>query len=896
MPENKSQKANFLVIIVFLFIFFNQCIGIGNAEIVKIGVLAKRGYSICLKKWAPTAKYLSQKIIGRTFKIIPLGFNEIIPYVEKGECDFILANPAFYVELEKRFGINRIATLKNSCFGNGYTKFGGVVFCRSDEKDITNFNDLKGKIYAAPDPNAFASWIAVCREFKHSGIDPYKDFQRIEFVKTMDAVVYAVKNGKVDAGSVRTDILERMSREGKINFADFHVIGAKKKFLKGLKPFPFVCSTKLYPEWPFASTAHVSDKLAEKVALALIEMPEDSFAACAAECKGWTIPLNYQQVHECMMELKLGPYKNLGNLSFKDVVKKYKYLIIMIAALVVVLAIALIIFLFLNQRIKISNAKLISEVKGRRQKEKELLAVQRQLIASEKRLMNVFQASPLGITLISDRKILWHNNNIAQMLGYSPDEFFGKNARILYTSDEEFKRIGKIINELCAEKRTSETETKWVRKDGSQFDCHIRYALLEPEDQNSIVLAIVEDISERRKAEQEKAKLQAQLNQAQKMESIGILAGGVAHDFNNILTAIIGNADLIMMDIDKNSKFYKEVEEIREAGRRAAALTRQLLAFSRREIISPEIINLNKIVTNLKKMLQRLIGEDIELIIECSDSLAHIKADPGQMEQIIMNLAVNARDAMPGGGKIIIETSNVYLDEKYFKNHAVESCTGAYVMLAITDSGIGMDKKIQARIFEPFFTTKKMGRGTGLGLSTVYGIVKQNKGHIWVYSEKGKGTIFKIYIPAIHAEENKNKKEKNILECKASDTTPKTILVAEDDDMLLEMTKKMLERSGYKVVSANNGEDAIKLINTYERSIHLLLTDVVMPGMNGKELAESIKIKIPDIKILYTSGYTANVIANHGVLGDGVNFIQKPFRQEDLINKIRSLLRKSKSD
>ncbi len=895
MPDEKNVKLNLFAVIVFWFILLNQCVGASNAEIVKIGVLAKRGDSICMKRWAPTAKYLSKKIANKTFEIIPLGFNEVVSYVKNGKCDFILANPAFYVELEKNFGINRIATLKNSCFGHGYTEFGGVVFCRANEKDIKTFRDLKGKTYAIPDPNAFASWIAVCREFKHAGIDPYKDFKTIKCVKTMDAVVYAVKNGEVDAGSIRTDILERMSREGKINFTDFRVIGARKELLKHDKAFPFVCSTELYPEWPFASTDHVSDKLAEKVALALIEMPENSVAACAAECKGWTIPLNYQRVHECMKELKLGPYKNLGNMTFKDVVRKYKYLIIMVAAIVAVLLIALIVFLCLNQRIKISNAKLLWEIKGRKQKEKELIATQMKLEASEKRLRNVFQASPLGITLISDRKILWHNNNMARMLGYSPDEFYGKNARILYTSDEEFKRVGKIIKNLCAEKRTSEIETKWVRKDGSKFDCHIRYALLEPEEKDSIVLAIVEDITERRKAEHEKEKLQAQLNQAQKMESIGILAGGIAHDFNNILTAIIGNADLIMMDINKDSDFYKSVEEIREAGRRAAALTRQLLAFSRREIISPEIINLNKIVTNLEKMLQRLIGEDIELIIDCSPDLAHIKADPGQMEQIIMNLAVNARDAMPAGGKIIIETLNIHLDEKYFTDHAVELCTGYYVMLAITDTGIGMDKEIQARIFEPFFTTKKMGRGTGLGLSTVYGIVKQNKGHIWVYSEKGKGTSFKIYLPAVHTGDDKAEKEQNILKCVSADDQSKTILVAEDDDMLREMTKKMLERVGYTVIIAKNGEDAIKLAETSECPIDLLLTDVVMPGMNGKELAEKIKSKIPDIKILYTSGYTANVIANHGVLVKGINFIQKPFRQEDLAYKIRIILQTSKS-
>ncbi len=894
MLDKKNNKSNLLIaiLIVFSLIPLNLCIGKDNTTIITIGVLAKRGNSICMKRWTPTAKYLTGRIPGKTFKIVPLNFNDVVPCVQNGKCDFVLVNPVFYVELEKQFGVDRIATLRNSYLDHGYTQFGGTVFCRADETEIKTFKDLKGKICAAPDPNAFGSWIAVCRELKNAGINPYKDFKTVKFVHTMDAVVYAVKNKIADAGSVRTDILEHMTAEHKINIKNFRIIGLKKKQVKSVKTFPFVRSTRLYPEWPFAATGHVSDKLAKQVALALIAMPENSHAARAAECKGWTIPLNYQHVHECLKELKLGPYKNSGNMNFKEVMKKYWYFIVVFIVLIAILTGALIVFLIFNQKIKASNEKLILEITERRQKERELLAAQKQLKESEARLKNVFQASPLGITLVKNRRILWHNDNMAKMSGYSSDEFYGKNARMLYTDDEEFERVGRVINSLGPNKKTSEIETRWVRKDGSEFDCHIRYALIEPEKKDSIVLAIVDDITERKKADQEKEKLRAQLNQAQKMESIGILAGGIAHDFNNILTSIIGNADLILMDIDKNSDIYKDIEEIRKAGQRAATLTRQLLAFSRKQIISPEIMNLNKTVTSLEKMLHRLIGEDIDLIIKCAPDLPHIKADPGQMEQIVMNLVVNARDALPGGGEIIIETLDTVLDEKYFKNHAVKPCIGKYVMLAITDNGTGMDEKTQSRIFEPFFTTKEMGHGTGLGLSTVYGIVKQNNGHVWVYSEKNKGTTFKIYLPAITDETNTDSDTKTITKIskKCSGKASETILIAEDDDMLRYMTKKMLEKAGYTVFTAKNGEEAIKFVEACNIPIDLLLTDVVMPGMNGKTLARHIKTKLSNIKVVYTSGYTANVIAHHGVLGEGVSFIQKPFRQEDLLDKIHEEL------
>jgi len=508
---------------------------------------------------------------------------------------------------------------------------------------------------------------------------------------------------------------------------------------------------------------------------------------------------------------------------------------------------------------------------------------------SEARLRNVFEASPLGIGLVRNRKIEWHNGNVSRMLRYAPDELLGKNTRMLYESDEEFERVGEVISSLGPEKRTADIETRWVRKDGSTFDCHIRYALLDPESKDSAVLAIVEDMTERKKAEEEKEKLQAQLNQAQKMEAIGELAGGVAHDFNNILTSIIGNADLALMDLDKDVGNY--IEEIRKGGHRAAALTRQLLAFSRKELIRPEVLDLNSVAMNLEKMLRRLIGEDIELVTVYAPDLWQVEADPAQIEQIVMNLSVNARDAMPKGGKLTIETANVVLDEAYFQEHGLESEKGPYVMLAVADNGIGIDKETQDRIFDPFFTTKKMGKGTGLGLSTVYGIVKQNKGHIWVYSEEGKGTTFKVYLPRADAEPKEKEEEKSPEHSLAGS---ETILVAEDDEALRKMAERMLEGYGYKVITAENGKEAMKIAESHDAPIHLLVTDVVMPGVSGRDLAEKLQEKVPEIKVLYMSGYTDNDIAHHGVLEKDVNFIQKPFTREGLATKVREVLDRKK--
>ena len=386
----------------------------------------------------------------------------------------------------------------------------------------------------------------------------------------------------------------------------------------------------------------------------------------------------------------------------------------------------------------------------------------------------------------------------------------------------------------------------------------------------------------------ERVKIEEQLNQAQKMDAIGRLAGGVAHDFNNILSAINGYAELCLMKMGEDNPFREEINIILESGQRAARLTQQLLAFSRKQIIRQEFLDVNNEIEVTRKMLGRLLGEDIEIEIIQDPELWPIKADRSQLEQIVLNLAINARDSMPLGGKLTIETANVSLDEAYVKEH-YNITPGDYIMLTISDTGQGMTQEIKEHIFEPFFTTKEKGKGTGLGLATVYGIVKQNNGEIMVYSESGKGTTFKIYLPS-PKETAAEKEASPIEEDKSVNRGTETIMLVEDDEMVRKMSVDIFTELGYIVLEGENGNDALQIYSRYHGTIDLLLTDVVMPKMSGVELAEKMTELCPKIKVLFMSGYTENAIVKHGVLADGVNFIHKPVTPQSLSQAVRKIL------
>jgi len=394
------------------------------------------------------------------------------------------------------------------------------------------------------------------------------------------------------------------------------------------------------------------------------------------------------------------------------------------------------------------------------------------------------------------------------------------------------------------------------------------------------------EVNERKLAQEELERSEEQLRQSQKMDAIGQLAGGVAHDFNNLLTAICGHSELTLKRLAPDDPLHRPLEQIKKSGERAVALTRQLLAFSRKQILQPKIIDLNQIVVDMNKMLQRLIGEDIDLLMGLAADLGKVKADPNQIEQILLNLSINARDAMPKGGRLTIETSNVDLSEEFSHDH-VSVPPGQYVMLAVSDNGCGMDAETQAHIFEPFFTTKEVGKGTGLGLATVYGIVKQSEGTIWQYSEVGRGTAFKIYLPRAEAPMKEVEVEADDRE---SLQGTETVLLVEDEEVVREMATEILRDAGYHVLEAKHGPEALILGRRHSGAIHLMLTDVVMPQMSGRDLAEQLTPLRRDMKVLYMSGYTDDAIVHHGVLEEGTAFIGKPFTPDALTRKVREVL------
>jgi signal transduction histidine kinase/CheY-like chemotaxis protein len=467
--------------------------------------------------------------------------------------------------------------------------------------------------------------------------------------------------------------------------------------------------------------------------------------------------------------------------------------------------------------------------------------------------------------------------------GYSHEELLGMHVLDLFAEVNK-NYISLRVHTVFAEGE-SFAEAPLLTKSGKQIP-HFFTGRLTVLDGKQYLLGVGVDITERVRAEEEKDLLQAQLLQAQKMESVGRLAGGVAHDFNNMLSAIIGHAELAMMRCTSSEPILANLKVIHDSAHRSAGLTRQLLAFARKQTVAPRVINVNDTVAGMLKMLMRLIGEDIDVVWMPGAGLWKVKIDPSQLDQLLANLCVNARDAIPGVGKVTIETENTTFDEAYCAVHLGFVC-GEYVVLAVSDDGCGINKEDIDHIFEPFFTTKELGKGTGLGLATVYGIVKQNEGFVNVYSEPDKGTTFKIYLPRFVG---------GVIEPRAESTeeTPKgrgeMLLLVEDEPVILDVSREMLEQLGYVVLTASTPSEALRQAETHAAEIKLLITDVVMPKMNGRDLARLIGDIKPGLKCLFISGYTANVIANHGVLDEGVHFLQKPFSMKDIATKVRHAL------
>lgn len=500
-------------------------------------------------------------------------------------------------------------------------------------------------------------------------------------------------------------------------------------------------------------------------------------------------------------------------------------------------------------------------------------------------VQTIVENSPIGISSFEQNGlIVTANKALARIVGGPVEKIVGLNIHEI----ESWKRSGLLAAAQEALKDDIEVTRNLHYLSSFNKKCWVSATFIPfmYENKKQLMLLLA-DTSRQKIAEEKQQKLKSQLIQSQKMESIGRLAGGVAHDFNNMLSIILGNVEIVMEELQSDNPYFENLEEVYKAAERSSNLTRQLLAFARKQIIDPKVLNLNDVVSDMLKMLTRLIGEDIELIWQPSDMLKPVKMDPSQIDQILANLCVNARDAIKSVGKVTIEADNVFFDKAYCREHP-EFTPGEYVMLAVSDDGIGMDKNTVSNIFEPFFTTKEIGEGSGLGLATIFGIVKQNNGFINVYSEPQEGTIFRIYFPIYHQSPSTADEQ---LKEESAPTGTERVLIVEDELSILKMTQIILQRLGYQVFVASSPVDAVKRIESSDfNEIDLLITDVVMPEMNGRDLAAKIKDVHPNLKCLFMSGYTANVIAHHGVLESGVHFINKPFSKQNLANKVREVL------
>ena len=507
-----------------------------------------------------------------------------------------------------------------------------------------------------------------------------------------------------------------------------------------------------------------------------------------------------------------------------------------------------------------------------------------------RQLQTLSENAPFGMVMIDkDGTFEYINPRFRELFGYDLDDIpNGKTWFRKAYPDPTYRHhvISTWINDLEGLKSGEKRPRTFTVTCKGGTEKIINFIPVQLETGENLIAC--EDITELKRAEEEKAVLQEQLRQSQKVEAVGCLAGGIAHDFNNLLTVIKGYSQLSSIELKEGDPLRGNIDEIQNATDRAASLTRQLLAFSRRQVMEMKVLDLNTLLRDLEKMLRRVIGEDIEMVIQLAEDLGRVRADVGQIEQVIMNLAVNGRDAMPNGGKLTIETANVELDEFYARSH-VDVKPGHYVMFSVSDTGVGMTPEVRERIFEPFFTTKEKGKGTGLGLSTSYGIVKQSEGDIWVYSVQGKGTTFKIYLPRVNEPLEEIRKE--VLK-KELPRGNEMILIVEDEEKVRKLAGKILERQGYRILEASQGDDALRISERHGGPIDLILVDVIMPGMSCSELAKHLKSPHPKMKVLYMSGYTDNAIVRHEVLEKGVNYIQKPFTMEGLARKVREVLDK----
>ena len=872
-----------VVLIVLSLILLPTHVSCIEDPTVKIGVLAKRGIVRCMEKWSPTAECLTSKIPGRTFVIVPIDSDGALSFVEHGTVDFVLANPSIYVEMESKYGVNRIATLKNLGIDSASTEYSGVIFCRANRGDIRNLTDLKGKTFMGVKESSFGGWIMAWREFNENNIDPHRDFKELRFGGTHDAVVYAVRDGKVDAGTVRTDTLETMEIEGKISLADFRVIHEHEGDIVHL---PFLHSTRSYPEWPFAKVKHTPDELAEKVATALLEMPKDSPAAKAARCAGWTIPLNYQSVHECLKELKVGPYRDLGKITLSDVFKKYREWMLAIAILFAILAGAVLYILRLNRGIK----------------------------ESEERYRTLVESSTDAILMLdNERNMVSCNKAFLNLFGYREGEVEGKSVRLIHVSDDSFDSFGQAAYPAINEYGYFRAEWEFMHKDGTVFPVETVTSPVKSHDGTiKGYIAIIRDIAvqKRTKEELEKAKEFAEAASLAKSEFLA----NMSHEIRTPMNGIIGMTDLALgTDLSREQREYLEMVKV--SGDSLLTIINDILDFSKIESGKLELeeidFDLRTTLENAADMLAvRAHDKGLELTCHIKpDVRTALAGDPSRLRQVIVNLAGNAIKFTEEGEIVIrVETEK-------------EEDSSVLLHFLVSDTGIGISSDKVERIFEAFSkvdgsTTRKYG-GTGLGLSISKQLVEMMGGRMWVESpsdfrledsseikkkenlqssivnsqSKGPGSTFhftaRFGLGRVEARE--------AVRLRALDLSGLPILIVDDNATNRLILREMTSSWGLVPAESADGKEALFKIKTAFDSgkpYRLLLLDLQMPVMDGFEAAKKIK----------EGGYGTDMqiilLTSAGQKGDGAHckelgisgYLLKPVKQSELLDAIMMTL------
>ena len=905
---------------------------------VKIGVLAKRGTQKAMEKWGPTAQYLTKTIQNSNFIIVPLNFEEVHTSVINAGIDFLVTNSGYYVLLEENHGLSRIATLRNRWHHIGYQTFGGVIFTRKDNRSINKYLDLKDMIFMAVDPNSFGGWLMARFEFHKQGINFKTDFKALKFGGTHDNVVFSVRDKIADAGIVRTDTLERMAAEGKINLKDFKILHSKPKN----SSFPFLRSTDLYPEWPFAKLPHTSNHLSEQVSIALLNMPAQSSAAIAAKITGWTVPLDYRLVHQLMKELKIGRYQDLGKITLMDIVRKYLVWIIISIFVIAVMAGIFLYVTILNKNLKTARLELEranDELENKVDKRtKELLESQRKLTLqleferllselsaefvnlsldgintaiekwllklvefikvdrgallqiqeSQNKLVATHSVGVRGTSLLKtiqvDDALPWISGQIkkGETLIFSrlPDDMPKEAA-----ADYHF-----IVREGILSNFMTPLKAEGQLLGSISFGSFSRYVDWPEElgPRLKLVGEVFANAIVRQKNAEKNRKLQKQLRQTQKMEAIGTLAGGIAHDFNNILSSIFGFTELAQISLKEGADIEGFLEKIMDAGIRARDLVQHLLIFSRKAVIVRKPIELLPILKEAVKFIRASLPTTIEIREDIRPVGSKINADPTQIHQVLMNLFTNAGHSMKKKGGVL----SIRFEECDLETDDLLSIRGIkkgrYNKLTISDTGYGISKDIIDKIFDPFFTTKKSGEGTGMGLSTVHGIVKDMGGSISVYSEEGKGTAFHVLFP-VHTDAGAQKApDKDYTPRKGSET----ILIVDDEENILVVVQGFLEDLGYRVIVSNSSIEALERFKQAPGEFNLVLTDLTMPNMTGLDLAKHLKKVRFDIPIILCTGFSEQIKQEDLVEAGISSLIMKPVIRKDLFRAIEIVLDK----